>query len=417
MADQIIGPTFRESQRSHIPALDGLRGIAVLMVVVLHATANMDSNTFPEWLALGAFSFGWIGVDLFFALSGFLITRILLADLDSPGYYQNFYVRRSLRIFPLYFTVLCLVWFAASEENRESLPWYFWYANNLAPGVSTYIGGFTVGHFWSLAVEEHFYLFWPFIVRWLGRDRLYKAIGWIWLGCALLRLGMFEFAFNADFVCKFTLCRVDTLACGAAVALSPVSLKTDRGVSIGLGLVLLPALYLLPPLCEFMVVFGKALIALWAAATVGWAATSTGRLQRVLCLPWLTSLGQISYGVYVWHYLFSMQWAPLASALDVSFGFWLTAAVSIASMLGMGIALAKVSYWGIERPCLKLKEAIASKLDKRIVGFHAHAAIDVTRWSWVPTVNCQCSGDCRWLCVIVWWSLLCQEPRRLQGGA
>ena len=159
----------------HVPVLDGVRGIAILAVIIFHAVTFETHNRFELALAMGA-AFGWAGVDLFFVLSGFLITGILLKARGGAGYYRTFYLRRSLRIFPLYFA-LCAVLFVVmptiygwhsptGEMLTAAAPWYLTYTLNIRMALFGGAGAvFTTSFLWSLAVEEQFYLLWPAIVK------------------------------------------------------------------------------------------------------------------------------------------------------------------------------------------------------------------------------------------------------------
>jgi peptidoglycan/LPS O-acetylase OafA/YrhL len=159
---------------NHIPALDGLRGIAILSVMLLHFTnaiAALPGS--PTSAARSVFGWGWTGVDLFFVLSGFLITGILLDSKGHPLYFRSFYARRALRIFPLYYAALFL--FFVVPRAIPSVPatysfawhdqrWFWFYLGNfhpLGPDAKQFIG-----QFWSLAIEEQFYLVWPLLI-WL----------------------------------------------------------------------------------------------------------------------------------------------------------------------------------------------------------------------------------------------------------
>src|SRR5437588_9009399 len=159
----------------YIPALDGLRGLAILLVMGYHFGQDADGGG----TALGpflspVFGVGYHGVDLFFVLSGFLITGILLDMKDRPRYFRNFYIRRILRIFPLYYAVLfCLLVllpllvtppvFPFAEAQRRQA-WLWLYASNIYHAWTGHwrLTGFS--HLWSLAVEEHFYLIWPVVI-------------------------------------------------------------------------------------------------------------------------------------------------------------------------------------------------------------------------------------------------------------
>ena len=162
-------------------ALDGVRGLALLIVVV-HNTAWISgtSNHFTFKLYTSAAAAGWAGVQLFFVLSGFLITGILLDTQHAPNYFRRFYVRRTLRIFPLYFLMLAVAVFVVAPLQRDSswaqsvhsYQWTYWlYVSNWTEPFGYSVHG--LSHLWSLAVEEQFYLIWPLVVWWLSSRRLY----------------------------------------------------------------------------------------------------------------------------------------------------------------------------------------------------------------------------------------------------
>lgn len=171
---------YGQSGIAFIPALDGLRGAAILLVLLIHFGAQAGLPTLFHRLAYK----GWVGVDLFFVLSGFLISRILLESKNSAAFFKNFYIWRALRIFPLYYFVLIVGCFVAPlflteaaikaylDGSVSNAGYLFAYLTNFSlifiPGLT--FGVF--GHFWSLAVEEHFYLLWPAAVRWLNKERL-----------------------------------------------------------------------------------------------------------------------------------------------------------------------------------------------------------------------------------------------------
>ncbi len=159
---------------AHLPALDGVRGLAILLVLLFHFVAQTTVTNRFEAAVNGVLSYGLLGVDLFFVLSGFLITGILYDTRDDPAYFRSFYMRRVLRIFPLYYGVLAVVFFViplvpvlrgseiAGLRDRQAWAWLY--------GVNVYLaiqGAWDLSyltHFWSLAVEEHFYFVWPLVV-------------------------------------------------------------------------------------------------------------------------------------------------------------------------------------------------------------------------------------------------------------
>jgi peptidoglycan/LPS O-acetylase OafA/YrhL len=164
----------------HLRELDGIRAIAALMVMFFHFFQNIQTDDSFLLTVKKLSIFGQTGVSLFFVLSGFLITRILINTKNSESYFLNFYVRRSLRIFPLYFFFLLLYYFVLPWLEQKPIASfdrqiYFWtYLQNLAVTFEWDFAG--PGHFWSLAVEEHFYLFWPFLIYFLTQRGIKTAM-------------------------------------------------------------------------------------------------------------------------------------------------------------------------------------------------------------------------------------------------
>jgi peptidoglycan/LPS O-acetylase OafA/YrhL len=158
---------------NHIPELDGVRGFAILAVTLYRFSRDIPTDTRLGAVLHDGLTLGSRGVELFFVLSGFLITGVLLDAKSSPHRYRNFFARRSLRIFPLYFTalglfVVILPWVLGSRapfRQATEQQFYLWtYLSNIR---MSWMGEWNFGrldHFWSLAVEEHFYLIWPWII-------------------------------------------------------------------------------------------------------------------------------------------------------------------------------------------------------------------------------------------------------------
>ena len=301
----------------HFPTLDGLRGGAILAVVAMHYSPYLGDQGW-EKLVRSALAPGHLGVTLFFALSGFLITRILLRTRENRDYFQSFYLRRSLRIFPLYFAYLAFLvlayypyskWQIGAPYHLDShYLWYVGFASNIPSNPLSDPG---LMHFWSLAIEEQFYLVWPLVIflvphRWLLPVCLAGFLGS--LGC---RVVMALLRSDLSTVYLLTTCRMDALLTGAAVgiieldptarerltrAIKPILLGCGAAIAClfaGFGMdFATPAVY----------TWGWAITAILFAVVVFWAAT-TGSTNRLLTLRWLRTVGRYSYGIYVLHFL------------------------------------------------------------------------------------------------------------------
>ena len=212
----------------HIPALDGLRGIAILLVMFYHFTQTYIY--YFSGILYKCFDIGWCGVDLFFVLSGFLITGILFDAKNDPHYFRGFYMRRVLRIFPLYYGFLFVLFVLVPLEHpfpsliRQHITeqvWLWSYLTNFAYCFSPqyFIQKLHLAHFWSLAVEEQFYLIWPAVILFL-QPKTAIRVSAICIGAALfLRFVLIWDHVNAVTIFNLTPCRMDSLATGALCAL------------------------------------------------------------------------------------------------------------------------------------------------------------------------------------------------------
>ena len=193
----------RRPQAGFIPALDGLRGIAIILVMLHHFTYYRPTSGIDALIGSVLF-FGWTGVDLFFVLSGFLITGILLDTRGSERYFTSFYARRTLRIFPLYYLVLFLAFVVLPKfpavhpvlAGQADVPpqWPYWlYLTNFSIADRGWVHGW-VDVAWSLAIEEQFYLVWPLVI-WLCPPRL---VAWLCTAIFVAEVFARSFARAAD---------------------------------------------------------------------------------------------------------------------------------------------------------------------------------------------------------------------------
>jgi len=322
-----------------VPELDGLRAIAVLGVIASHS---------------GLVGLGWVGVDIFFALSGYLITGILLdakaTAHNAREFFVPFYMRRALRILPLAWLVVLLV--SALRNEWSGTPWYLGYVVNWLPASPP---PRDLGHFWSLAVEEQFYTLWPALVFTVSARTLWRAtIALIALDVALrfaVSIWPPEFA-TAQWRDLATFARADSLLVGALLAQRERQGGFGHAARWAWPLCIAAALALVAVrLGERTGVSATLLYNLkWPIVALGCGAGLLGvitrppRLLRWRVLVWL---GTISYGIYVIHALF---------------GGWLhdhftlaQAPIIFALQLGMTVPLAALSWYLFESPLLSLK--------------------------------------------------------------
>ena len=212
---------------SHIPALDGIRGLAILSVTIYRFGNESIQQGITTGLMAKMIEAAESGVDLFFVLSGFLITGVLLDAKARPHFFRNFFIRRSLRIFPLYFTSLAIFLFLVPLAFGIKQPFpegyanqaYLWtYLTNIKMSVSnSWCFGY-LGHFWSLAVEEHFYLAWPLVVFWLSTQHVFRISLLLAILSVLSRL-VFALCYDNDVaLLTFTAFRCEGLLFGGAIA-------------------------------------------------------------------------------------------------------------------------------------------------------------------------------------------------------
>jgi peptidoglycan/LPS O-acetylase OafA/YrhL len=362
----------REKSSKHYPALDGLRGIAILAVFFSHFGGGHKSTNLVIRIWSHVADAGWIGVDLFFVLSGFLITGILLDTAHQENRAKNFYARRALRIFPLFYGVLCgflLLTPVLHLQWRAGHLLYFFYLSNmipvLAPGLRS--PGTSVGlvHLWSLAVEEQFYLLWPFAV-WFIKDRkkLLRICLAIMAFALVLRIILVMRGVDPFIVYSLLFTRADSLICGSALAIL-VRDPSQRQLPIKWVLPLTGAstlgLFLLShsgsheaPLISTL---GYTLIALFCACLVYGAQQGKGWIAAISNHRWLRFFGRYSYGLYIYHGLLVVFLFPLVYPIQqlVHSVLWGSILYLLFS-LGLTLAIAMTSYHLVEAPILKLKK-------------------------------------------------------------
>jgi peptidoglycan/LPS O-acetylase OafA/YrhL len=364
----------------HVPALDGLRGVAILLVMIyhfglVHAEFHSHGAFHPVQLLQG----GWLGVDLFFVLSGFLITGILLDSRTRPNYLRNFLARRTLRIWPLYYLTL-VVFFVIAPAVLTPLPpelasmhehqaWFWTYAANWLFAKESGFNGISGGYFWSLAVEEQFYLAWPFVVRAFAAESLARVAAWLFVGSVVLRVGLVVAGVPVSSAYCITFTHLDGLAAGALLACTLRSADahwTRRLVAHLPGLALggLAALALARAIdgdlffwSHWTGTVGIAGATL-AFAYVLWRVVSgaaPASVTAALTSAPLVATGKYSYALYLVHMPVSnilvRVFGRLGYAVDSGLGFWVF--VAAAGLVSWAVSFA--SWHLFEKHVLSLK--------------------------------------------------------------
>jgi peptidoglycan/LPS O-acetylase OafA/YrhL len=339
--------------------LDGTRGIAAMMVLVHHFFFFKDSSYLANIDIYQKYTeYGQHGVSLFFVLSGFVITRILINTRNNPKYFKTFYRRRVLRILPLYYLYLLFVFFfmpiilnSQFVNFKLQLPYYL-YMQNFLDVLGIKASG--PGHYWSLAIEEHFYLIWPLVIYLVQPKHLWKIFGFSIVIIFIIRYIMLS---NGLPINHFTFTRFDQLLFGAALSLLEYNgfFKNKKAAAyfIIIGLLIFP-------IAEIIYLFQKyfflakemvktTMLALFFFSVIGYLVTSKERtiINRILSSKILQYLGKISYGLYIWH----------VSVLFVLNKYALTGIVILDLLLlsGISIIVAHISFKYFERYFLKLK--------------------------------------------------------------
>jgi peptidoglycan/LPS O-acetylase OafA/YrhL len=350
----------------HIRELDGLRGIAALMVFLYHVCGtSVRVEQVPRsllWLYRSS-SLGAHGVDLFFVLSGFLITSILIDARDKPAYYHNFYWKRALRILPIYILCLLYVYYAIPNSGKYVLISALFISNFAYP-----LHIIIHGPFWTLSIEEQFYLLWPTALRRLSIAQIAWMAAVVTAGAVVLRTTASFLAYDSYDV---TFLRCDGLGAGALLACwyarrgdGRINRSRETWFIAG-GLVLGSVLLFANGVGERAIQSHGVANARQTGVTVlcvsmvGLAIAHAGnRKMAILRSPLFTFFGLISYALYMFHlYImdaYDQHFGPGGAGLS-------NFAIRFCAILGLTILLCVVSRYAIELPCMSLRRFVLAK--------------------------------------------------------
>lgn len=374
-------PKIAPGVGSRIPALDGLRGIAILAVFMFHYArgASIHASSAFGSIASALFALGWTGVDLFFVLSGFLITGILYDTEGTTGYYRNFYARRILRIFPVYYLFAGLLAILAPflgvhwHLGHLFFLFYLGYPAAIFWPSLTLVAPLAITHLWSLAAEEQFYMIWPWaIARLRNSDAIMRTCAVVGAAALVLRIVIRALPeIDPTWAYAFLPARMDALAIGAALAIlvrGKLHARIDRWAIPALA----SAVALLMTICisrrteaaedPLIGTVGCTLIAIACGALLLLSLREGSWLQRLLSFSPLRACGKYSYGLYLYH-------LPLSVALHPMKSFFVAGVHSaalgglfyVASSLSVNLIVAMASYRLVEAPIMRLKSHFSYK--------------------------------------------------------
>ena len=377
MADTLAhSPSANNADLRHNYALDGVRGLAILMVLGRHLIYINGATQTPLYVfartirdCLAA------GVDVFFALSGFLITRILVQTLSDRHFFRNFYGRRALRIFPLYYGVL-LALFVCSPIFHIQWGGQQWrlltYSNRLFQSRSGPPFNFFLGHhislvnFWSLHIEEQFYMLWPLFVFFIRVPRRLLGVTLaISAACLGVRFWMVLHGFSEAYIYTSLISRADSLLFGAALALAlrtrahTLVLKVATPLFIT-ALLLYSAVTLLSKLPAtrtnaFLYPSVFTLIGLASTALLAMCLKPGSFTARVFRVPFMRFFGKYSYGIYIFHSVLPLPYLMSFIRFPVHTPSLVAHVIDAAFEMAVAVGVAVLSYHYFEMPFLKLK--------------------------------------------------------------
>ncbi len=349
----------------YFKGLNGIRAIAAVGVMISHTFQELHHFGFKR---VGSLQFGGVGVTIFFTLSGFLITYLLLKEKEK---YQNisikkFYLRRILRIWPLYFFYIFLVFliytfvFHKSTANYQFIYLYIFFVSNIAFNLNIYPE--CLGHLWSISIEEQFYIFWPWVIKY--SRHLVKFLFILVISLITLRIGLKFLSVHINNKIPFSIIscmRFDNMAIGALFAIGyynnlPKLMKVSKSIVVQLlfGFVILLAL---TNQFNYFSIFGDDVASIITGLFIINQVTGIKKTTLLENRP-MIFLGQISYGIYVYHIfvITLLNWLAVKFAWSI---FFYKPIFVFAGVLLSTVLVSFLSYQFLEKPFLKLKTRFA----------------------------------------------------------
>ena len=364
----------------HIKVLDGIRGWAIIFVMLYHFTIPFQQAhnlNGIDFLFAKFLQMGWLGVDLFFVMSGFLITNILLNTHSKPNYFRNFYIRRILRIFPLYYGVLLLLlvllpsisqsFDAKTATMQENGFWFWTYLVNWKIASLGTFAGFQGGYMWSLAVEEQFYIIWPFIVYFFRKNLISASMALLFLSF-LLKIWLLLEGASGTTIYTLTITHLDGLLLGSIFGslyfqerITPKLIKnigystTISLVGCGVLILITGAFIFYSPLVGSLGVTLTSIIFTYILLKAVRNEIRVGFLTT----PIVMKCGQLCYGLYLLHQPIGVIISEkVISSTSFEVGGSFIPAVILSSGLCFiaSLVAATISYKFFELPLLNLKK-------------------------------------------------------------
>jgi len=365
----------------HIPELDGVRGMSIVMVLFFHLQLTGIIRQHYE-IFNTLFIHGWISVDLFFVLSGFLITTILLKTKGRPNYFKTFYTRRILRIFPLYYLYIFLFFLVASNTKIATMEefsiimnnklWFIFYVQNILIATTQQVLPFGLNDLWTLSIEEQFYIVWPFLVFIFPKNKLKYAIAFFIVFPLFFRIISTMNQATWIFNYFFSLARIDTLGFGAFAAYflhmnkDPLLQKKLVRITSGIGIAGIAIIFLIQK--QFLYfekitnMFGFTCLGLIFFSLIVKVASGdiSALSSKIIGNPFFRYCGKISYCMYMIHglviYLYETVILEKLELIGLSNHSTLSNIVIVILYFSTVILVASASWFFFESKILKLKK-------------------------------------------------------------